>query len=246
MDDALFMRGGKRARDVPCPLQCKIERQPSLDEAGSERGAVQEFGHDVQDIVVLTDFIHRDDVGMVQSRGGERFLPQQRHPLLIVGDTRAHHFDRDIALESKITRLVDLAHAAGGEVADNPEPPADDMVRSEHQAGWRGTQTHLAQPHQRSLEKGWRGLVAGQQTLDSTTKILVAVAGLRHERQSLTRLAFQRLLEDHLHPRPMFRSDVAQRASRVSRTAGAAWGTAPKVNQGPAGSPSINVTPPNR
>ena len=65
---------------------------------------------------------------MVQGRRGAGFLLEAAHAIGIFRKSGRQHLDGDVASEPRVTRAIDLAHAAG---ADGCE----DFVRSEPSAG---------------------------------------------------------------------------------------------------------------
>ncbi len=60
---------------------------------------------------------------MIQRGQHLRFAFEAGHVLLVVGERRGQHFDRDVAIQLRIARAVDLAHPARAE-------GRDDLVRS--------------------------------------------------------------------------------------------------------------------
>jgi hypothetical protein len=74
------------------------------------------------------------NVGMVQRRYGSGFTLEPFTLVAVGRKLRRQNLDRDRAVKTYVTRLVDLAHPAG------PEEP-EDVMRTEARAGW---QTHAA------------------------------------------------------------------------------------------------------
>ena len=74
------------------------------------------------------DVVQRADVRMVERRDGARFALEALAELGIGGECVGQDLDRDDAIEPRVARLVDLAHAAG---ADERE----DFVGAEAGAG---------------------------------------------------------------------------------------------------------------
>src|SRR6516165_6601189 len=98
MNDALFVSGAERIANLGRVLQYLIERQRPL-----ERSALDELHHQV----VRPDVINLADIRVIQSRDG---------PCLACnafGELFVDCLDSDNAMESRIARLVHLAHAAG-------------------------------------------------------------------------------------------------------------------------------------
>ena len=64
------------------------------------------------------DVVDGDDVGMVQRGGGLRFLDEAAAALGIARHFRRQHFDGDKAVEPRVLRLVDIAHAARAQLLE--------------------------------------------------------------------------------------------------------------------------------
>ena len=56
------------------------------------------------------DVVDGQDVRVVQRRRGARLLLEAAEPLGIGGERRREHLDRDLALEPRVARAIDLAH----------------------------------------------------------------------------------------------------------------------------------------
>ena len=70
--------------------------------------------------VVIADLVDRQDVGMIERRGGTSLLKKTADAFRIATELTAQDFERDRASERGINRLVDLAHAAAAQQAVNP------------------------------------------------------------------------------------------------------------------------------
>ena len=70
----------------------------------------------------------RRDVGMIQRGERLRFALEPRDPLGIGREQLGQDLDRDVAIELRVARAVDLAHPARAEGGEN-------LVRSEASAG---------------------------------------------------------------------------------------------------------------
>ena len=98
-----------------------------------ERLAVDELQDDRGRAVGLLETVNAGDVRMVE-RGEELGLALE--PAETIGVARefaGQHFQRDVALQLRVARTVDLAHAAGAE-------QLDDFVRCDPRTGfkWHG------------------------------------------------------------------------------------------------------------
>ena len=85
--------------------------------------------------------VDRGDVRVIELREELRFALEPGQPLLVRGERRRQHFDRDLALELRVGRAIDLAHPALAELGG-------DLVRAEATAGadhdrarWRPVRT---------------------------------------------------------------------------------------------------------
>ena len=112
----------------------------------------------------------------------------------IVGDVRRQDLDRDRAVEPRVARLVDLAHAAGAERRHDfvgAEPAAGGENRRlrclRHRRWWADKRigeegfTGDGQPIE---EAGARG-VRRQQRLDFATQVIVVASRIGHESVAL-------------------------------------------------------------
>ena len=79
---------------------------------------------------VLFDTVDVRDVGMIERREDFRFALESREAFAIVGDIGGQDLDRHFALQLRIARAIDLAHAAGAELADD-FVHADPLTRGE-------------------------------------------------------------------------------------------------------------------
>ncbi len=72
------------------------------------------------DVAILSHLEDRDDVRMVQPRRGPRFTAKSLLPIVVLGDTAGHDFERHAAAERDLLGLVDHPHAAAPHLADHP------------------------------------------------------------------------------------------------------------------------------
>ena len=69
------------------------------------------------------DAVNGGDVRMVQRREHFGFALEAGEAFGIVGEARREDFDRDVALQPRVARAIDLAHAAGAERCQHLEGP---------------------------------------------------------------------------------------------------------------------------
>lgn len=62
--------------------------------------------------ISLTDFMNRQDIGMIESRGSFGFLHETTDAFGILGEFGGQQFERDFALEQSVLRKINLAHPA--------------------------------------------------------------------------------------------------------------------------------------
>ena len=68
------------------------------------------------------DVVDSQDVRMIQPPGGACLLFETTDAARVRGERLRDQFDRDLAIETRVPRLVDLAHAAGADGRDDLEP----------------------------------------------------------------------------------------------------------------------------
>ena len=100
----------------------------SLGDALLERGALDELHDDRARVAALFEAVDVRDERMIQRREHARFALEPRQPVRIVNDRIGQDLDRDVAVEARVARAIDLAHATGAE-------SADDLVGTEAGAG---------------------------------------------------------------------------------------------------------------
>ncbi len=69
--------------------------------------------------VVMADVVDGEDVRMVEGAGGAGFLLEAGEPFVGVGERSGKDLDGDVATEPLVAGAIDLAHAAGAELAED-------------------------------------------------------------------------------------------------------------------------------
>ena len=92
---------------------------PQLVDGGLHRLAVDVLHRVVVDAVLLADGEHGDDVRMVELGGGLRFVAEAGDLPLIEHGGEGQDLQRDAAIERHLVGLVDDAHAAAADLADD-------------------------------------------------------------------------------------------------------------------------------
>ena len=108
MDDALFVRGFQRFRDLLCDGQRLVEREsggsafggtrPTGDEVG-ERRSLDQFHHERAHAGGLFQAVDVRNVRVIQRGEHLRFAAEPREPIGIVRDGGQQDLDRDVAIQ---------------------------------------------------------------------------------------------------------------------------------------------------
>ena len=99
----------------------------------AQRLAVDELHRDEGRLAFAADLVDRDDVGMVQRRGGPRLLLEPREAFAVGRERLGKDLQRDFAAEPRVPRPVDLSHSPGPERAENFESPETGTGRDGHE-----------------------------------------------------------------------------------------------------------------
>ena len=62
--------------------------------------------------VGFTDFVDRDDIGMIERRNGSGLTDKPAHAVSIFGEFRWQNFQRDATVEFRVLGQVHFAHPA--------------------------------------------------------------------------------------------------------------------------------------
>ena len=176
MDDPHPVRGGQRIGNFDRERHRLIEGQWSLPESGRERVSVQVLHHEEVDALVSTDVVQRADVRMGQCRDDLRFPVEARAELRIGGERLRKHLHGDGAIQTRVGRAIDLAHAAGAN-------QVCDAVRAELGAGLQieGIIEHCGGRFEHRPVDEHRRLVLFEERFDLAPQLVVARA-LRREK----------------------------------------------------------------
>jgi hypothetical protein len=140
---------GERLGHLDGELQCVNDRERAALKARGERFALGEFHHQELDAFVLSHVVKRADVGMIERRGGLGLTLESPAAVLTRRAARGQPFERDDTLEPRVSRSVDLPHAAD---ADERE----DLVRAEASAGCERGRTVVGSKRvQRAFQNLW-------------------------------------------------------------------------------------------
>ena len=129
--DSVLVRGGQAARDLQCVLHRLAARDRTGGEAVPQRFAGEELRDRVDDAVVRTEVVDAEEIRVREGGDGFGLALEARERGGVRREALGKDFDRDVAVELRVARAVDLSHASG---AERPE----DLVRAEACAGQEG------------------------------------------------------------------------------------------------------------
>ncbi len=121
MGDAGFVRFCQAFGD----LRGDVENLAHGDQAGFQQLAkglaCDKLHGDVVACAVAAEFVDRDDVGVVERGGGFGFLFKAKQAFDVSGKCGGKNLDGDATFEAGVNGMVDLAHAARAQRADDLE-----------------------------------------------------------------------------------------------------------------------------
>jgi len=115
MDDALGVRGVQRVGDFDADVEQAVHFEGTAVHGVLQRGAVEKFHGDEGFAVFFADIVDGADAGMVQRGGGLRFALEASEGLLVARNFGGKKFQRDEAVQARVFRFVNHAHAAAAE-----------------------------------------------------------------------------------------------------------------------------------
>ena len=113
MDDAVIVRRFERFGDLPRDGQNLVERQRAARDQHRQIVALDQLHHERADRLRFLDAVDRADVGMIQRRECLRFAREARQAIGIARHGLRQDLQRDLAIQLRVARAIDLAHAAG-------------------------------------------------------------------------------------------------------------------------------------
>ena len=116
---------------------------------------LDQFHHERRDATAFFKAVDAADVRMIQRRERLRFTLKAGDPLGISDERVRQDLDRHVAIQRRVARSVDLAHAAGPE-------GGEDLVRAEAGAGAEGQTVGL---YGRSASAGQLSIKAATSTV---------------------------------------------------------------------------------
>jgi hypothetical protein len=183
VDQAALVRRRQPLGDLPADAQHLVQRQrpPGPDQALLQRLAAEQRHRQERHPPVLIDLVHRDDVVVLDGRDRLGLAHEAPAGVLVRGQLRPDHLERDVPLEAQVLGQEDDAHAAGPQpLQDAVIPQPADLVRAQgrRQEGVRRpvggllSRGAFAGRHGGGLLRGPQALQRGEHGIDQL--------GLRH------------------------------------------------------------------
>jgi hypothetical protein len=141
MRDATLVSAAEDVGDFRGDAERLAQLHRSAGHETAQRLAFDELHRDVGDRILAADVVDGHDVRMIESRGGARLLLEAPERLG-AGDVRRQDFQRDVAVELRITGAVNLSHSAG---ADR----RDDAIRPNRESGLESQRVRRSIPERR-------------------------------------------------------------------------------------------------
>jgi hypothetical protein len=127
VDDAALVRDLERRRHLRCDLKRLVHGERRAREASAQRLALDALQHQHHRAARhLLQSMDGGDVRVVQARECQRLVAEAGERFRARRQPRRQHLERHLALEPRVAREPDLAHAAGAQLADDlvrPQPP---------------------------------------------------------------------------------------------------------------------------
>src|SRR4029077_14184571 len=117
MDDALRVRRGETARDLGTVVDGLAQRDRGR-QLLPECLAVEQLHDGKGRRSLAAERENREDVRMGQRGDGLGFALEPRERGGVFGKTRRQDLDRNVAIERRLARAIDLAHPAGADGRD--------------------------------------------------------------------------------------------------------------------------------
>ncbi len=119
MHDALGVRRLERVRDLDRDGEDLVHRHRPPSHHLGQGLAVEQLHHDEVLLLVLLDRVDRADAGVVERRGGARLALEPLERARVPRHLGAQELERHAPPELRVLGLVDDAHAAAAELADD-------------------------------------------------------------------------------------------------------------------------------
>jgi len=119
MDDAFFVRGSEAVGDLQRVVESLARGDRSAAQAVAQRLTLKQFRDNLGRTFTRADVEYRENVGMVQGCGGQRFLFESAQAVGVAGKSLRQNFDGYFAFKAGVAGAVDLTHPARAERGDN-------------------------------------------------------------------------------------------------------------------------------
>ena len=112
MDDPLLVRRFERLGNLSRDRQRLVAGNRPARDSLRQILAFDEFEHERLDAIGVFDAVNLRDVRMIERRKQLRLSAEPGETIRIVGDGGQQYLDCDVAIQLRVARAVDLAHAA--------------------------------------------------------------------------------------------------------------------------------------
>src|SRR5947209_19758366 len=106
MENALVVRGGQAVRNLDGELDRLAGRNCAASQSFAQGPTFEEFRDDERSAFVHAELVKRKNVGMVQLRGGARFLLEPAETIRRLCERRRKHLDGQLAPAPRSPREV--------------------------------------------------------------------------------------------------------------------------------------------
>src|SRR5713226_4785861 len=113
MDDPLLVRRLEGLRDLAGDGHRLVDRDRSTGDPLRQILALDEFHHERGDATAFFEAMNTADVRVIQRRERFRFTLKAGDPLGVRDERVRQDLDRHVAIQLRVARFIDLAHAAG-------------------------------------------------------------------------------------------------------------------------------------
>jgi hypothetical protein len=132
MNDAAIVRRSQTAGDLTRVIGRLAGRQRTAGHPVVQGVAIEHLGDQVRGAALDADVVDRQDVRVIESAGGSRFLLESAPTIRIIRKHGRENFDCDVAAELLVVCPVDLAHTTRSERADDLEAAKSIAHRKSH------------------------------------------------------------------------------------------------------------------
>ena len=115
VNDAFGMCSRETKRDLCGEVRRLAKGKGPLPQHRCQRLAFEKLRHDLRDAAVHANVEHRHDVWVVECGRYPRLLFETPQTVGAIGKRRRQHFHGDTAVQARVERAVDLAHATCAE-----------------------------------------------------------------------------------------------------------------------------------